>query len=342
MAESPQSKGGKSRAQKLTPTERSQIARRGAEKRWAAFKELPQATHGAADRPLVIGEAEIQCYVLEDGRRVISQRGMNAALKRAESGSISRRRPVDDDSVNLPSFLYPNNIRPFVSAELIQSATNPIEFKLPGGSAIGHGYPAELLPAVCSAWMQAREAGVLTPQQLRTAVAASIIVQALAKVGIVALVDEATGYQADRERDALHRLLEVYLAEERLAWAKRFPDEFYKQIYRLKGWEWPPLGRAKPPVLGHVTNDIVYDRLPKGVLTELKRRNPTLEETKRRQFKHHQFLSEEIGQADLRDHLLQVIAVMKVSKSWDSFKRLFDQAFPKPGTQIEMQINDDK
>ena len=189
--------------------------------------------------------------------------------------------------------------------------------------------------------MQAREANVLTPALLKTAVAASIVVQALAKVGIVALVDEATGYQADRERDALHRLLEVYLSEERLAWAKRFPDEFYKQIYRLKDWNWPPAGRAKPPILGHVTNDIVYDRLPKGVLSELKKRNPTLDETKRRQFKHHQFLSEDIGQADLRDHLLQVIAVMKVSRTWDGFKRLFDQAFPKPGTQIEMPLDTD-
>lgn len=341
MVDSPQSKGGKSRAQKLSAEERSRIARGGAQRRWAAIKDLPQATHGAADRPLVIGEAEIQCYVLEDGRRVVSQRGMNAALKRAESGSISRRRPVEDDAGNLPSFLYPNNIRPFVSRELALSATSPIAFKLPGGSAIGHGYPAELLPAVCTAWMEAREAGVLTPAQLKTAQAASIVVQALAKVGIVALVDEATGYQADRDRDALHRLLEVYLSEERLAWAKRFPDEFYKQIYRLKGWNWPPAGRAKPPVLGHVTNDIIYDRLPRGVLTELKKRNPTLEETKRRQFKHHQFLSEEIGQADLRDHLLQVIAVMKVSRSWEGFKKLFDQAFPKPGTQIEMQIDDD-
>jgi hypothetical protein len=339
--ESPQSKGGKSRAKKLTADERSSIARSGAEKRWAALKDLPKATHGAIDRPLIIGAAEIQCYVLEDGRRVISQRGMNAALQRAESGSISRRRPVDDDAGNLPSFLYPSNIRPFVSSELAASATNPISFRLPTGSAIGHGYPAELLPEVCSAWMSAREAGVLTPAQLKTALAASFVVQALAKVGIVALVDEATGYQADRERDALHQLLEVYLSEERLAWAKRFPDEFYKQIYRLKSWNWPPAGRAKPPVLGHVTNDIVYDRLPKGVLTELKKRNPTLSETKRRQFKHHQFLSEDIGQADLRDHLLQVIAVMRVSRTWDGFKRLFDQAFPKPGTQIEMDIDGD-
>ena len=336
---SPQSEGGKARANKLTKAERSEIARRGANQRWAKLKALPKATHGSPDRPLKIGDAEIQCYVLEDGRRVISQRGMNVALGRAESGSKSRREPTDDGSTNLPSFLYPKGIRPFVSSELLQSATSPIEFRLPSGAA-GHGFPAELLPQVCKVWTNARDAGALTPAQFRTASAAQIVLEALATVGIVALVDEATGYQQERDREELHRILEAYLAEERLAWAKRFPDEFYRQIYRLKEWKWPPLGRAKPPVLGHITNDIVYDRLPPGVLDELRRRNPTKQETKRRQWKHHQFLTEDFGQPELRDHLLQVIAVMRVSRTWEAFKRNFDEAFPKPGTQIEMSLDD--
>lgn len=339
MTDSPQSKGGKSRAEKLSPEERSEIARNGAQKRWAKIKDLPKATHGSADRPLVIGNAEIQCYVLEDGRRVISQRGMNAALQRAESGAISRRQPVDDAAGNLPSFLYPANIRPFVSNDLALSATSPIDFKLPGGSAVGHGYPAEILPEVCSVWMQAREAGVLTPAQHRTAQAASIVIQALAKVGIVALVDEATGYQSERDRDALHKLLEVYLSEERLAWAKRFPDEFYRQIYRLKSWNWPPAGRAKPPVVGHITNDVVYERLPEGVLPKLRELNPTDTDSGRRKFKHHQFLSADVGQPDLRDHILQILPLMKVSKTWDGFKRLLDQAFPKKGDQGKFDLD---
>jgi len=119
--------------------------------------------HGSPDRPLRIGDVDIQCYVLEDGRRVISQRGMNAALGRAESGSKSRREPIETGAGNLPSFLYPKNIRPFVSNDLALSASVPVAFRLPGGSAVGHGYPAELLPDVCSAWLGARDAGALTP-----------------------------------------------------------------------------------------------------------------------------------------------------------------------------------
>ena len=167
-----------------------------------------------------------------------------------------------------------------------------------------------------------------------------MLVRSLAKVGIVALVDEATGFQAERDRDALHRLLSAYLVEERLAWAKRFPDEFYRQIYRLKDWKWP-VGKAKTPYLGHITNDIVYDRLPEGVLPKLRELNPTQEASKRRRFKHHQFLSEDVGQPDLRDHILQILPIMKISKDWRTFKRHLDIAFPKNGTQIEMVLDDE-
>ena len=341
MTKTPQSQGGKARAEKLTRERRSEIARKGAQERWARMKGLPRATHGGPNNPLRIGQAEIQCFVLEDGRRVISQRGMNAALQRSEASTRApSSKAAEGGADKMPPFLRVNTLKPFISSDLAASISSPIEFRHQSGGGVVFGYPAELLPEVCSVWMAARDAGVLSPAQQKFAVAASVIVQALAKVGIVALVDEATGYQEDRERGELYKLLEKYLAAERLAWAKRFPDEFYRQIYRLKNWDWPT-GKGRTPLIGHITNDIVYDRLPPGVLEELRRRNPTQDRTKRRKFKHHQFLSEDFGQPDLRDHLLQVIAVMKVSRTWDGFKRNFDEAFPKPGTKIDMALEDE-
>ncbi len=332
MDDSPQSKGGKARADKLTKLERSTIARRGAQERWDKVRELPKATHGSADRPLRIGDAEIPCYVLEDGRRVLSLGGMIRALAMSGGGAGS------GEGDRLFKFMDGKSISQFVSSDLNDRIANPIRFRAPTGGVLATGYEAEILPEICDAVLSARHAGVLQKQQLHIAQQCEALVRSFAKLGIVALVDEATGYQAERDRDELHRILEAYLSEERLAWAKRFPDEFYKQIYRLRNWKWPPMGRAKPGVLGHITNDVVYDRLPPGVLTELQKRNPTNEETKRRQWKHHQFLSQDFGQPDLRDHLLQVIAVMRVSRNWDSFKRAFDEAFPKPGSQIEMEF----
>lgn len=334
MTNSHQSQGGKERAKRLTKEQRSEIARRGAQQRWANLNALPQATHGSTDRPLRIGDAEIPCYVLDNGMRVLSQRGTLSGLNLSQGSS-----PTGVGGDRLVRFSQGNRISPFISSELKALIEKPILFRSGGGTAFG--YPATILPDICDAILAARNAGALQKQQLPLAQRCEELVRGFAKVGIVALVDEATGYQEDRDRDELHRILEAYLSEERLAWAKRFPDEFYRQVYRLKGWKWP-VGRAKTPLLGHITNDIVYDRLPPGVLDELQRRNPTRGDTKRRQWKHHQFLSGDFGQPDLRDHLLQVIAAMRMSRTWDGFKRGFDEAFPKPGSQIEMALNEDE
>lgn len=216
----------------------------------------------------------------------------------------------------------------------------PVRFRAPSGGSVATGYEATILPDICEAVLAARQAGALLKQQNHIAEQCEALIRAFAKIGIVALVDEATGFQRERERDALHQLLSLYLAEERLAWAKRFPDEFYKQIYRLKGWAWP-VGKAKTPLLGHITNDVVYDRLPTGVIDKLRELNPTQEETKRRKHKHHQFLSAEVGQPDLRDHILQIIPIMKISRDWNTFKRHLDVAFPKSGTQFDLLANED-
>jgi hypothetical protein len=332
MANTRQSKGGKARAQKLSKEARSDIARRGAQERWAKAKSLPRVTHGSTDRPLRIGDAEIPCYVLEDGTRLLSQRGTLAGL------TLSQGSAGGAGGDRLSRFVQGKAISPFVSSNLMAVIENPIHFRHSGGGGTAFGYPATILPDICDAVLAARNAGALQQQQLRVAQQCEELVRAFAKVGIVALVDEATGYQEDRDRDELHKLLEVYLSEERLAWAKRFPDEFYRQIYRLRDWSWPPTGRAKPPVLGHITNDIVYDRLPEGVLPKLRELNPTDDETKRRKHKHHQFLSVEVGQPDLRDHILQLLPLMKISKTWEGFKKMVDAVFPKKGDQASLDL----
>jgi len=325
---SPQSKGGTSRAEKLSAKERANIASNAAKARWAEASKLPKATHTGI---LKVGDAEIPCAVLSDGTRLLTQAGFMHALGRS-SKPKGRSQYVTD---GLPPFLATKSLKSLITKEIID-ATKPVAFITPtGGKALG--YKADLLPKVCDIFLEARDSKLLTRQQLGLAQQSEMLVRSLAKVGIVALVDEATGFQKDRERDALHQLLEKYLVEERLAWAKRFPDEFYHQIYRLNGWNWP-VGKAKTPLVGKITNDIVYDRLPEGVLKKLQELNPITSNTKRRKFKHHQFLSEEVGQPDLRDHILQILPLMKISNTWKGFKRHLDIAFPIAGTQMEMDI----
>lgn len=298
---------------------RRNIGRHGAEARWGGRDKLPKVTHNGT---LVIGEIEIPCSVLSDGTRLITQRGFMGAM-----GYSGGRKPKSEGDRHIPIFLDHNSIKPLIINEENMPDT-PVCFVASNG-AKAYGYKAELLPRVCDIFMEARKQGLLPKNQMHIAERAEILVRALAQVGIVALIDEATGYQETRARNALHELLSKYLSEERLAWARTFPDEFYKQIYRLRGWEWSGKN-AKPPLVGKLTNEVVYERLPEGVLQALKELNPVDADTKRRKHKHHQFLSTNIGQPDLNKYITQLVPVMRLCQTWEELIEKIEVALP-PG-----------
>ena len=329
-----QSRGGSRRAEVLSPERRHQISSDAAKTRWANEVDIPRATHRGV---LTIGDAHIPCAVLENGQRVISEHGITGALGSRSGASKRRKKAASETGKNLPIFVAPSNLRPFIREEEISGVLNPTRYK--DGRRVVVAYDAAALPVICEIWLRARDAKALQLQQQDRANQAESLMRALAHVAIVALVDEVTGYQDDRERDALHKLLSRYLSEERLAWAKMFPDEYYRQLYRLRSWEWPA-GGGRTPLLGKITNAIVYERLPPGVLDELRGKNPIVDATKRRKWKHHQFLSEDFGQQDLKNHLLQLIAIMKISKNWRQFERNVEIAFPKQGAQLDRELDE--
>ena len=152
-----------------------------------------------------------------------------------------------------------------------------------------------------------------------------MLVRGFARVGIVALVDEATGYQAVRDREALQAILDKFLRKEFAAWAKRFPDEFYQEMFRLKGWQWKGVKVNKPQVVGHYTKDLVYDRLAPNIIEELERRNPKTPRGHRK-VKHHQWLTEDIGVAGLAQHLHALIVLMRSSDTWDQFYAMVERS----------------
>ena len=289
---------------------------------------------GEPGNPLVIGDVEIPCYVLEDETRVLSQRGFLSGIGRSES------RPARPAGVgeHLPDFLAPKNLAPFIDADLA-SASTPIRFQFPGSGATAFGYRATLLPQVCNVYLEARAANALYLNQRHVAERAEILIRGLATVGVIALVDEATGYQRIREERALATILEQFIAAELQPWTRTFPYAFYEQIFRLKGWS-STAGMKRPSVIGHYTNDFVYDRVAPGVLDELRSRNPVLPQGWRRN-RHHQWFTPEYGHPRLREHLEGVTALMRAAGSWDGFKRSLDRAYPKLGAQFPMAISDD-
>lgn len=327
-----QSKAGKARLKKLSPEERSEIARAGAIARWQkadpSRASLPKALYGADDRPLRIGEMEIPCYVLDDERRVLTISGMLGAMRMAQGGSMIAGMN------RFELFTTRERIKPFVLNELSERIHNPIHFITPTGGR-AQGYEAEVLVDLCEAVLAARAAGVLQKQQMSIAQSCEVIMRGLARVGIVALVDEATGYQEVRKRDALHKILEAYIAPELMKWARRFPESFYKEMFRLHGWEYDPESVKRPQVVGKFTNMFVYEQLPPGVLDELRGMNPK-DEAGRRRNRHHQFLTEEVGNPHLERQISATTVLMRASDDWAGFKRLFARAFPKSGDQMEL------
>jgi hypothetical protein len=256
------SKGGEARAQKLDPEKRKEIAQTAALARWGG-ESLPQATHGSPDRPLRIGDIELQAYVLQNGTRVLTQASFLEGLGRHRKANV-RKEGVEE---RVPAILQGKAIGAFVPREILEKS-RPIRFRLPGGS-IANGYRADLLPDVCEVYLKARDAGALPRNQEHVAKQADILIRGLARVGIIALVDEITGYQADRARDALAQILERFVSKELRKWIKTFPVDFYKEMYRLRGWHYADDSSARPAVVGTLTDNIVYKRLAPGVRDEL-------------------------------------------------------------------------
>jgi P63C domain len=296
-------------------------------------EKILKATHPGE---LKIGNASIPVAVLEDGTRVITQRGMFVALGMHKNPSKGQAAIV-----NRPGFLSANNLTPFISEELARSWA-PIKIRLPKGSGgykgnIAFGYKADILPMACNVYIDAKDAGALARNQLHIAEAAKILYRGVAVLGITALIDEATGYQELRDKQALRAILDAFLRKELAAWAKRFPDEFYQEMFRLRGWQWRGMKINRPSVVGKFTNDLVYDRLAPELLTELQKLNPR-DDRGNRKAKHHQWLTEDVGHPALAQHLYATIGFMRASTTWEQFYRMMQRAFPRKNTTMLLPL----
>lgn len=285
---------------------------------------MAQSVTASYHAEVAIGKWRVHAFNLSDGRRLLDAASFKVILNvpPSESGSQMLAKIAS---------------HPLLRKNSLSSVTtifeHPVKFKTDDGTRY-IGFEAEGLVDLCKFLLKAREFGVLrTTAQLRYAQAAEALLVSLANVGLAALIDEATGFQAVRTRDALQALLEKYLKKELAAWAKRFPDEFYKQIFRLKRWEWHGRSMNPPQIVGKYTREIVYERLAPGIIDELERRNPVLESGDRMS-KHHQWLTDDIGHPALAQHLHAVIALMKISSSWSKFRSNLQEAFPRKGDQL--------
>jgi len=265
---------------------------------------------------------KLPCYVLADGTRILSSRGIHNALKMAEEDDQQKRGP------RLKEYLSQKSLQPFVNSEKERGHFEPIIcYK---GNVKIHGYEATTLVDICNVYLEARKQIDLSPRQAIIAEQCEILVRSFAKIGIIALIDEATGYQYERERFELQKILKAFISEKILEWKQTFPLSYYKELFKL--WNIPFTAenvKRKPQFIGWLTNELVYKNLPKGkdILEKLKKKTP---KTKGGYYKHrfHQSLTRRVGREELKKiiHEIEILAWTS-RKDKNKFLRLVKERF---------------
>jgi hypothetical protein len=351
-------KGGRARANVLTAEERREIGRKAVQVRWAKarlsdsmaegigelmekgqapdaveqvlksadldskvlrkLESIPKLPIALFPGKLPMANVELSCYVLDNGKRVMAQREVVRLFTGHVKGNLSR-------------YLEAQYLQPYLpSGSIIDQA---IHFRIPGVPNIASGYEATLLLDICDGYLRAREDNVLdAPAQINLAKQAEIITRACAKVGIIALIDEATGYQQFRKKQELQLKLQAFIAEDMQEWARMFQDEFWFELARLESVHYS--ARSRPLRWGKYIMAFVYDAIDGDVSKELRKKNPDPH------FKqnHHHWLKE-FGRQKVHDQIERVITIMKLCDSMDDFRAKFTKVFKK--TAISHQLNFD-
>ena len=168
-----------------------------------------------------------------------------------------------------------------------------------------------------------------------------VLVRSFAKVGIISLVDEATGYQYDRERFELQKILNAYISDEILKWQLTFTDDFYKNIYRLWGLPFvPKYIRNKPSFIGKLTSKYIYELLPQGVVDKIKEKTGKTSKGNWK-YKWHQSLTPEIGREHLKKQIIEVTTLMSISKTKEQFDELFQLKYKTVPVQLQSEFEED-
>jgi hypothetical protein len=330
------SKGGEARALSLTAERRSEIAKKAVNARWAKAKgETVEASEITTDKPLPVAkhkgflnilDVDMPCYVLDTGERVIGRVAATEML----SGF-----PRQGD---LEGYLRSQNLKPYIDKDFV--VARMVSFRLPEVEQLGRevkGLTTDLLIEVCRGLVAALEASQreppevkLTPRQISMAIKSSMFLVACAKVGLDALVDEATGYQEFRERDALQVKLRAYLATEMRKWEKTFPDELWIEFGRLTNWKGSVTQR--PKYWGHLVTQLIYEYLDADVAQWLKEHVPQ----PRHGQNYHQWLNAQYGLKKLVEHIWMVIGIARTCFTMEELKQKMRQMFGKGTIQFDL------
>ena len=330
------SKRGKARAEALSPERRSEIARKAVQARWAKKAGKGELVESKENLPvakyrgyLPVMEMEIPCYVLSNGQRVIGRTSATEMLTGIKGGG------------DLEKYLSVSSLKPFINIDIVLERM--VAFRLPeveGLEKAVKGLPADLFIDICQGFVCALQSSnnpdssgtTLTHRQTEMAIKAGMFVASVAKVGLVSLIDEVTGYQYDRAEDALQVKLRAYLDEEIRKWEKTFPDELWVEFGRLTGWKGSVTHR--PKYWGKLVMELVYEYLDPDVARWLRENAP---EPKHGQ-NYHQWLSGQFGLKKLVEHIWMLVGVAKTCNNIAELKDRMAELNGKIPIQLRLYL----
>ncbi|MBI5838354.1 MAG: hypothetical protein HZB25_14035 [Candidatus Eisenbacteria bacterium] len=328
-------KGGHARAAVLTAPERREIARKAVLVRWRKQKGesyQPPQDPGPARAPasddghpssrvggiprslfqgkLLVGHLQIECHVLSDGTRIFAPAEASAPVH-GVPGLVNLR--------TLLARVPPSPERP--------GAVPEVTFMVPGGQSPSRGYEASYLVEVAAAYVDARDEGRLKADQESLAKHADAITRSLARLGIVAQIDAATGFEQVRLKRMLQLELQAFIARDLQEWALTFPEEFWSELARLEGIRYAP--RSRPLRWGSYVMLFVYDAIDQDVQSRLKVSRPDLHV----RADHLRWL-EEFSKEHLNRHLRKVAETMSQCRNLAEFQSKMDRVFRRDFAEV--------
>jgi hypothetical protein len=261
-----------------------------------------------------LGGNELDCYVLNNEQRVIASGSTTRAIANVERGSL-----ID--------YIGQRALNDYIDKERIMSET--IRFSIPGTQWVAIGITTEHFEMICRGYVEALYKGVsLTERQREIAVRCAMLTAGLARTGLDALVDEATGYQYERAEDALQVRLRAFIAEELRAWEKTFPDELWEEFGRLTGWRTPL--QTRPKWWGKLVTELIYDTLDEDVANYLRENKPAPG------VRWHRMLTENYGVRQLVSRCYEVVGMAKTCHDMRELRQRVAQHYGKKPVQLTL------
>ncbi|MBN8995874.1 MAG: hypothetical protein J0H94_11665 [Rhizobiales bacterium] len=329
---------------------RSEIARNAAKARWAKVEAAEELTlspeeeaeaeretvPASTDMPTAIHRGvlniigfQVPCYVLNNGTRVIGRTSATEILTGIKGGGA------------LEKYIAARALEPFIPKDLVLEKMVP--FRLPeveGLEKAVKGLSADLFIEVCQGFVRALEESYkvespypkMTSRQQQMAIGAGLFLSACAKVGLEALIDEATGYQYERQSDALQLKLAAFLEGEMRKWEKTFPDELWIEFGRLTGWKGQLAHR--PKYWGRLVMELIYQKLDPDVAKWLKENAPK----PRGGQNYHQWLSSQFGLRKLVEHIWMIIGMARTCQNMTELRDRVEELYGNSPVQLRLYL----